>query len=371
MKFSLKYFQKLDWFLIALIVLLITTGLILIYSTSFKADQEPDFNNFLRQIIYAAVGLILMLGVAIFNYRGLRNITNYLYIFSVLSLAVVLILGKTISGSMRWIDFGIFHFQPSEITKLILIIILAKYLADHLHEMKFFRHLLLSGIYVAIPTILVLLEPDLGTALSFVAIWIVMLIIAGARALYLLLVGAGIGGAIPIAWFFIFKDYQKERLASFLNPQSDPLGSGYNIVQSTIAIGSGRIFGRGLGYGPQSHLNFLPVQHTDFVFAVLAEELGFLGGLFLLLLFAFLLWRILKVILKATDNFGRLLGVGILTITIIQILVNIGMNLGIMPITGIPLPLVSYGGSALLFFMLSFGIILSIGVNKEKIEFNK
>ena len=371
MKFSFKYLQKLDWFLIALVVLLITTGLVLIYSTSFKADQEPDFNNFFRQIIYAAVGLVLMLGVAIFNYRGLRNITNYLYIFSVLSLAVVLILGKTISGSMRWIDFGIFHFQPSEITKLILIIILAKYLADHLHEMKFFRHLLLSGVYVAIPTILVLLEPDLGTALSFVAIWVVMLAIAGARALYLLLVGAGIGGAIPIAWFFIFKDYQKERLISFLNPQFDPLGSGYNIVQSTIAIGSGRIFGRGLGYGPQSHLNFLPVQHTDFVFAVLAEELGFLGGLFLLLLFALLLWRILKVVLKAPDNFGRLLGIGILTITIIQILVNIGMNLGIMPITGIPLPLVSYGGSALLFFMLAFGIILSIGVNKEKIEFNK
>lgn len=371
MNFSLKYFQKLDWFLIALVALLITTGLVLIYSTSFKADQDPNFNNFIRQIIYVVVGLGLMFGVAVFNYRGLRNITNYLYIFSVLSLTTVLILGKTISGSTRWVDLGVFHFQPSEITKLILIIVLAKYLSDHLHEMKFFRHLLLSGVYVAIPMVLVLLEPDLGTALSYAIIWVVMLTIAGVRSLYLLLVGVGIGGIIPLAWNFILKDYQKERLISFLNPQSDPLGSGYNVVQSTIAIGSGRILGRGLGYGPQSHLNFLPVQYTDFVFAVLAEELGFLGGMFLLLLFGLLLWRILRIALRSPDNFGRLLGIGILTITIFQILVNIGMNLGIMPVTGIPLPLVSYGGSALLFSMLALGIILSIGVNKEKIEFNK
>ncbi len=371
MKFSFKYFFRLDWLLIALVVLLISTGLLLIYSTSFKADQSPNYNNFIHQTIYATIGLTVMLMMSVVNYRGLRNVTNYLYLFAIISLIIVLMLGRTVLGSTRWISFGFFNFQPSEITKLILIIILAKYFSDHLHEMKFFKHFLISGLYVLIPTVLVILEPDLGTALSYVVIWLVMVAIAGVRALHLLLLGAGAGAIFPLAWFFLLKDYQKERLISFLNPKQDPLGSGYNVVQSMIAVGSGRIFGRGLGYGPQSHLNFLPVQHTDFVFAVLAEELGFVGAIILLGIFGILLWRIFRIILLAADNFGKLLSIGVFTIILFQVLINVGMNIGIMPVTGIPLPLVSYGGSSLLLFMLSFGIILSISANKEKIEFNK
>ncbi len=371
MRFSFKYFLRLDWLLIALVILLIATGLILIYSTSFKTDQSPNYSNFIHQIAYAVIGIVIMLAMSVINYRGLRNVTNYLYLFAIISLIIVLVLGKTVLGSTRWINFGFFNFQPSEITKLILIIVLAKYFSDHLHEMKFLKHFLLSGAYMIIPTILVMLEPDLGTALSYVMIWLVMVIVAGVRFLYLLLSAGGAGALFPVAWFFILKNYQKERLISFLNPQKDPLGSGYNVVQSTIAVGSGGIFGRGLGYGPQSHLNFLPVQHTDFVFAVLAEELGFVGAIILLGIFGTLLWRIFRVIIQAQDNFGKLLSVGVFTVLIFQILINVGMNIGIMPVTGIPLPLVSYGGSSLLFFMLSFGIILSIGANKEKIEFNK
>ncbi len=371
MKLSLKPFLKLDWIMIATITLLIITGLILIYSTSFKEDQLANLSNFINQVIFAAIGLGLMFALSMFNYRNLKNITAYLYIFSIIALIIVLILGKTVSGSTRWIDLGFFNFQPSEITKLILVIVLAKYFSSNLREIKFFKHLLITGIYTAIPVALVLLEPDLGTALSFIIIWAVMLLVVGARFLYLALVGMGAGATFPLAWFFILRDYQKERLLTFLNPQGDPLGSGYNVAQSIITIGSGGILGRGLGYGPQSHLNFLPVQHTDFVFAVLAEELGFVGGIFLIVLLAVLFWRLFKAAKVSLDNFGKLISVGIITIIVFQVIINIGMNLGIMPVTGIPLPLVSYGGSSLLFFMLSFGIILSIGINKEKIEFNK
>ncbi len=290
-----------------------------------------------------------------------------LYIIGVALLILVLILGKTKLGSTRWIDFGFFNFQPSEIFKVILVLTLSNFLAkkEDVTIYNFITYLAM----IILPVILVLLEPDLGTALIYVIIGIAIFIACRTREIYLLICAIIAAISVPIFWFFILKPYQRERILTFIDPSHDPFGSGYNVLQSTISVGSGGLLGRGLGHGPQSQLNFLPIQHTDFIFATIAEELGFIGAGLLLILFSILIFRIVGIAVSAKDALGRYLAIGVAAMILFQVLINVGMNIGIMPVTGIPLPLISHGGSSLFSTMIALGIISSIYIRRKAISF--
>jgi rod shape determining protein RodA len=283
-------------------------------------------------------------------------------------LVAVMVLGQSALGAQRWIQIGPITLQPSEFSKIIMIISLASILEDKIGKLNTFKDLLPVAAYLAVPFLLVLKQPDLGTSLVFLAIFIGMIFAAGVNLRLLAMIfGAGIA-CLPVLWHFL-KDYQKMRIMVFMDPNVDPLGSGYHIIQSKIAIGSGMLFGKGLFGGTQSQLNFLPENHTDFIFAVVGEELGFVGAAILLILYLILLYRGVKIAREASDNFGMLLAVGISSMLAFHVLVNVGMTTGIMPVTGIPLPLMSYGVSSLTTNMMSIGILLNIYMRRQKILF--
>ena len=301
-----------------------------------------------------------MIGISFFDYRALKDYTGLLYIVACSVLVAVLFFGSSIRGTSSWFDFGFFNFQPSELVKVAAIIILAKYLSKASNYLKDFKKIVASGIYISLLVTLIILQPDLGSALVVVFIWFSMLLVSGIKKKYIisiLLLGSVLFAG---SWNYILKDYQKDRIATFVSPQSDPLGAGYNVIQSMIAVGSGEIWGKGLGHGSQSQLNFLPEKHTDFIFAVIAEEMGFVGVLFILCLFMILFHRLLKISIETQDNFGKLIVLGISFMIMFHIAVNIGMNMGVMPVTGIPLPFISYGGSSLVSFLVMIGIVQSI-----------
>jgi rod shape determining protein RodA len=249
-----------------------------------------------------------------------------------------------------------------------MAIILAKYFSDNYEDLQHFKAVLRSGVYVAIPVILVALQPDLGTAFVFVFMWGVMLLVSNAKRIYLaIMAGAGIA-SLPLIWTLLH-DYQKHRVLTFINPTADPMGTGWNVNQAMIAIGSGQLMGRGLGHGSQSQLNFIPIKSTDFVFASLAEEMGFLGVSVLLGLFGILFYRGVRIAVLARDFFGTYLAVGIISMLFVHVFINIGMNMGIMPVTGIPLPLISYGGTPVLVDLMAIGVLESIYSRYKKIDF--
>jgi len=369
---TLNFFKKLDITLLAVVLILILLGLIIIFSTSYNSTGT-DFLNFKKQVIFSVIGFVLMMFVSFFDYRALKNWTGIFYVLVCFVLVAILFLGTLIRGSMSWFDLGFFNVQPSEFVKIIMIIILAKYLSEAKNYLNDFRKIIISGIYVSLPTVLIILQPDFGSALVMLFIWISMVFITGTKIRYAVMIF--ILGIISLVagWFYVFEDYQKDRIATFVNPQSDLLGAGYNVNQSIIAVGSGNIWGKGLGYGSQSQLNFLPEKHTDFIFAVIAEEMGFIGAFFMLGLFAIVFYRFFKIALETQDNFGKLLVLGVAFTLIFHISINIGMNVGIMPVTGIPLPFISYGGSSLISFLIMIGIAQSvymrrIGYKVEKEE---
>jgi rod shape determining protein RodA len=302
------------------------------------------------------------------DYRTLSSASIILYFAGISLLILVLILGKTKLGSTRWIDFGFFNFQPSEIFKVILILTLSNFLSkkENILIIDFIIYLFM----IALPVVLVLLEPDLGTALIYVIIGIALFIACKTKEIYLLISGLIFAVLSPVLWFFVLKPYQRERILTFIDPNHDPFGSGYNVLQSTISVGSGGLLGRGLGHGSQSQLNFLPIQHTDFIFATLAEELGFIGAGLLLILFIILIIRIIGIAASAKDAIGRYICFGVATMILAQILINVGMNIGIMPVTGIPLPLISHGGSSLFTTMIALGIVGSIFIRRKAISFS-
>lgn len=363
-----RFLKNFDWVLLGLTVLLTCVGLLAIYSTSFKATGVSSSTDAAHQLIFAIVSLAGLFLAARMDYRGWGKLTPIIYIFTIVTLAAVLILGKTALGATRWIDLGFFQFQPSEFSKLAVIVVLAKYFSDHYEYMDNARHLLISFAYVLVPMLLVLAQPDLGTALVLGTIWGVMALIARARFIHMAALAAAALAAIPLIVPHLHK-YQRDRLATFLNPTADPLHTGYNVVQSTIAVGSGQVWGRGLAAGSQSQLNFLPSQHTDFIFAVLSEKMGFIGSMLVLLLFVALLLRSLLIASRASDRFGMFLAGGIITMLLFHLFINVGMNIGLMPVTGIPLPFISYGGTSLLVSMLAIGLLESVAVRRRKIEF--
>ncbi|HEB01595.1 MAG TPA: rod shape-determining protein RodA [Candidatus Portnoybacteria bacterium] len=358
---NLEKIKNLDWIMLTVIFLLIGLGLVTIASTLYPTNLI----NFKRQIIFAGFGLALMLLISFLNYRVLKNYTLgliFLYLISIGLLVAVLFWGTKIRGSSSWFSLGPLSLQPVEILKPVLIIVLAKYFADHYREMYRLRHLFISGLIVALPAGLILIQPDLGSLLVIIGIWLGLMILSGIKLRHLLLLGV-VGCLITLlSWFFFLQDYQKARILAFINPNLDPLGQGYNVIQSIIAVGSGGLLGKGLGQGTQSQLNFLPEQHTDFIFAVVAEEWGFIGVLFVLILFGVLFFRLIKVALASSDNFGRLLSAGVAIMLFFHLIINIGMNMGLVPITGIPLPLLSYGGSSLVATLISLGLVQGVKI---------
>jgi len=356
--------KKLDWVLIISVFLLCAIGLLSIYSTSFS--QNKTF--FYKQLGFIITGFFLILIFAILDYRFFRNhpgLLLTLYVGIILLLIGVLIFGKEIRGAVSWFRIGPFSFEPVELAKLVMILILAQYFSLRHIELYRIRHIIVSGIYIAIPIALIFFQPDLGSAMILIFLWLGIMIIAGIKLRQLIalsLIGLIIFG---IAWSGLLKDYQKQRFISFIYPYLDPLGSGYHRIQSVIAIGAGQLWGRGLGQGSQSQLQFLPEQYTDFIFASIAEEWGFIGIVLIFVLYFLLFFRITKISLNATNNFARLFCIGAAIVFLFQVFVNIGMNLGILPIAGISLPFLSYGGSNLIISFITLGIIQSIAVRSK------
>lgn len=351
-------------------VLLVVLGLLVIYATSFKATKLLSLSDLWHQLIFAGFGLGAFVVMARVDYRTWYKMTPGLYGLTLALLLIVILTSHAVLGAQRWINLGFFQFQPSEFAKLVLIIVLAKFFAVNYDQMHRLKYMLLSLAYLLVPMLLVMRQPDLGTALVLGAIWAAMALTSRVRKVYLVGLFAMLLAAMPFILNHL-KSYQRDRLMVFLNPQADPLGAGHNVIQSTITIGSGQVFGRGLAAGSQSQLNFLPslAQHTDFIFAVLNEKMGFVGGTLLLLLFGVLLLRAIRIGYIAQDRFGMFLAVGVAAMILFHVFINAGMNMGIAPVTGIPLPFVSYGGTALIISMASLGLLESVATRRKKLQF--
>lgn len=367
---NLYYIKKIDKTLFFAVMALMIIGLITIFSVSYSGENA-DLLNFKKQMFFAAVGIVGMFFATNVDYRMLKNYSGVFYAGIFVLLAAVLVTGKITRGTVGWFNLGFFSLQPAEFAKIVLVIVLAKCLSELGNYSNIIKKILVSGIYVSLPVLLILLQPDLGSALVIVFIWFGLLCMFGIRKkqlAFFLIMGILVAS---LSWTFVLKDYQKGRIMTFANPQSDPLGKGYNVLQSMVAVGSGSVWGKGLGHGSQSQLNFLPEKHTDFIFAVIAEEMGFIGATLVLALFAIIFYRLLTIADEAQDNFGKLLVLGTVFLLLFHMLVNIGMNMGIMPVTGIPLPFVSYGGSALVAFSIMIGIAQSVYINGRRYRFEK
>lgn len=364
MKLKFKIPKTFDWLIFIIPILLAATGIAVIYSLTYYNDTIYLFHG---QIIYFIIGLAAMLFFTFFDYRHWKGASWFLYLIGIVLLVLVLYIGKSTFGATRWIDLNFFNLQPAEFFKLFVILILAKFLGDRLGRMGF-KQIIFALIMGIIPALLILKQPDLGSFAVIVVIVLGMLLFSRLnkkQILIIMLVGIL---TLPLVWLNL-KDYQKERIFTFINPTSDQFGSGYNVLQSTIAVGNGGFFGKGLGHGPQSQLNFLPVAHTDFIFAGLAEASGFVGSIFVVLLFITLILRIVNIAYISKDSFGMFFAFGVAVMFLFQVFINIGMNMGIMPITGIPLPFLSHGGSSMLLNMICIGILQSIYLRHKKITF--
>lgn len=414
---KLNQSRNFDWILLITVLGICILGILVIFSSNYSKNTKDV--DFLRQLLILIPSLIGLFVAIFYNYRNLKKLVIPLYIINLILLLYVLIAGHTALGSQRWINIGGMTFQPSEVAKLIFIITLA-YILTKKPIQRFFD-LWLIAVVTLPPILLIFKQPDLGTSLVFFAIVLGMLMCANVSWIiimvltfplismlfyavsiyvwipYLLILGITIfilyknqqkinialrwdlwkgiavfilnllsGPASRLIWDYLLKDYQKTRILIFLNPETDPLGSGYHIIQSKIAVGSGGILGKGLLHGTQTQLNFIPVQHTDFIFSVIGEEFGFIGGLILLILYLIIIWRIIDIALKSNDSFGGLIAMGLGTMMLFHVFVNLGMAIGIMPVVGIPLPFVSYGGTSLLINFIAIGILESIVLNRPK-----
>ncbi len=364
-----RLLRNLDFISIAVTLILLAVSLVVIGSaTHINNPSEERYWFVQRQGLFALLNLFFIVVVLNFDYNTLSRYAPVLYWINLVLLIAVMFVGTSALGAQRWIQLGPISLQPSEFSKLIMIICLANMLEKKVGRLNTFREIIPVFIYVGVPFLLVLKQPDLGTSLVFMAILFGMIFVAGISLRHLAIIFAGGVAFMPIFWHFL-KDYQKMRLTVFLDPNVDPLGSGYHIIQSKIAIGSGMIFGKGLFGGTQSQLNFLPENHTDFIFAVIGEELGFVGATIILLLYLVLLYRGVAIAAASKDHFGVLLATGITSMLAFHVLVNVGMTAGIMPVTGIPLPLMSYGVSSLTVNLISIAILLNIYMRRQKIMF--
>lgn len=359
----LEHFKKIDWILVVIPVFLSVFGIAVQYSLTY---ENPGINNFIKQIIFLVVGLIIMFIASFYDYRTLILKSNFFYIIILILLTLVLVVGTATHGAKSWFDFGFFKFQPVEFLKIIIVLLLTFYWGNCNRKIISFRDIL-GSILICIPSfVLVLLQPDFGSFILLFAVMLFFIFTVNAKVSHYILFGIGCVVFVCCFWMFILKPYQKNRILSFLNPLSDQLGSGYQVTQSMIAIGSGGFFGKGLGFGDQSQLNFLPESGNDFVFAAFAEEFGFAGVLILIGLYFILFYKFFIIVKDIEDDAGVFIFIGFGTLLITEIIINIGMGVGVMPVTGISLPFVSYGGSGMISNFIIFGILESVIASQNK-----
>jgi rod shape determining protein RodA len=354
---------------------LVALGAALIYSGNLRQFGSPEPSDFshpvVRQGIYAAVGIGLALVIARVDYQWLGIFSVAMYILAIASLVYVLFAGDTTYGSRRWIDVGGTQVQPSEIAKLVTVVALAKFISGREASIVTFRMLLMSLSIAAVPAALVLMQPDLGSAVIFGAIWLGIVVVAGARWHHLFFIAAVFAVALPLFFAGFGEDYQQERIEIWLEPEKDPLGPAMQSLQGEISIGSGGLAGKGLTDGTQTQLHYLQAPTTDYIFSVLGEELGFVGAVVLFALFLVVVWRGLHAAEVSRDVFGRLLATGIVVYILLQTFINVAVNVGLLPVTGIPLPFVSQGGSSLITLFIAIGILESISLRHRKATFHE
>jgi len=355
---NLVQLKRFDVILFILMVLLIIFGLVIQYSLSL-AVEGGSTGNFSKQCILALIGLILFLIVFLTDFRLVHSSAYVIYFITILLLIGVLFFGQIFRGVQGWLNFGFFNFQPAELAKLTAIIILAKFWQEARLPVRL-KHLLISFILILPLIFFIIRQPDLGSALMIIILWFSVLFLVDKNKKHFISLLIILIIVVSSSWLFFLQDYQKDRILTYINPQGDPLDRGYQITQSIVAVGSGQIIGRGFGLGPQSQLRFLPAGETDFIFAVLAEEFGFVGCLLLLGIYVGLFYRLIRLARTVYDNFGLILILGTTLCIFFQAFINIGMNIGLVPVVGVPLPFVSYGGSSLLISIISIGLVESV-----------
>lgn len=364
MQIDRRLISHFDWNLLLLTLALVCIGIVTIYSANYDITEQHAGGLPTRQMIWLGLGLIVMFAALSFDYHYIDRLAYPFYAVILCLLVLVLFIGHSGGGSQRWINLGFFRLQPSEPAKLAIVLVMAKYLQDAEQPRGYYLRDLWVPFALAVPLILLtLVQPDLGTAIVLGIVFLSMLLMGGLRLRsFLWLVGAGVA-FLPIGWHFL-KPYQRQRILTFLDPDRDPLGAGYHVIQSKIAIGSGGLFGKGFLGGTQNRLDFLPAQHTDFIFSVFSEEWGFVGCAGLLLLYFALIAYSLRLIQRAKDRFGALLIFGMAAIFFWHVVINISMVSGLMPVVGVPLPMVSYGGSSLASMMFAVGIMINVSMRR-------
>lgn len=349
-------FSEIDWILFCSVILLSFFGLVTM--NSFVGENT----FFQKQVLWLVVSVLAFFCVSVVDFKFLRRtpVVVWLYLIAVISLATLFGIGSVFQGAQSWLNFGFFAFQPADLAKLVLVITLAKYFSRRHIEIRYFRHLVVSGVYAFLLFILIFVQPDFGSALIIFFVWFGMVLVSGLSKRHLAaLFFLGVL-TFSVLWAFVLADYQKARVMNFIHPLQDIRGTGYNAYQSMISVGSGQLLGKGVGYGTQSRLNFLPEYQTDFIFAAYAEEWGFVGVVLLFVIYLVLIWRILANSLLGATNFESFFGIGVAVMFISHFIVHVGMNIGLMPITGLTLPFMSYGGTNLLISYVSLGIVMSM-----------
>jgi rod shape determining protein RodA len=362
--------RAFDFQLVTYAALLACFGLAMAYSNTVASGIGlfDGSSTLLRGLMWLAIAVAVFLVAAAFDYHWLKTFAWPLYFVQLGLLALTLAIGSGVGGTSRWVSVFGLQFQFSEIAKVLMIIVLANYLGSRAGRMGSLWSIIGAGVLAGPPFLLVMLQPDLGTALVIGAILAACLFMSGASLRWLAVLAAGVAASFPFIWTYVLQDYQKARLTAFLNPSADVQGAGYQLFQSQIAVGLGGWFGVGLTNGQQNAQGLLPVQDTDFVFAILAEELGFVGAMVVLLLFVGLLWRVLVVGWRSKDPFGTIFACGVGAWLLFQLVVNVGMVIGMMPITGIPLPFISHGGASLISIAIALGVLQSINIRQGRAE---
>ncbi len=360
-----KRFSRFNFKFAFIIFALLFIGLINLFSATHGVSLGHNTRLFWLQLIWMSAGWILFLIVTFIDYDLFKRLAYAFYGFNIIALIMVMLVGKTVLGAQRWLDLGFFRWQPSETAKISVALVLAKIFSEKSYPNGMgVKDLLWPGVITLIPFILTVRQPDLGTSLLIIGIAVSMVLFIKVKWSIIIVLLLGGVLATPLVWNFGLKKYQQDRVMIFLNPGRDPRGRGYNSIQSKVAVGSGRLLGKGFRKGTQSQLEFIPERHSDFIYSVLSEEHGFIGSVFTLGLFCILFFTSLRISYEARDKFGALVTIGILSFIFFHTFINVGMVTGILPIVGMPLPLLSYGGSSLLTVMLGLGIISSVSYNK-------
>ncbi|SEA55180.1 cell elongation-specific peptidoglycan biosynthesis regulator RodA [Desulfuromusa kysingii] len=361
--FDRRLVSNFDWVLLFTVLLLAGAGIINLFSASSSLHSMAT-PLYLKQLLWLSGGVTIALLICLFDYRHLEHFAVHFYGLSVGMLIYVLLVGKTAMGAARWIDLGVFNVQPGEVIKIAMILLLARIFAKTANPLGYnLVELWVPALWLFLPVVLILKEPDLGTAVMVLFIAGTMLLFAGIKRATLISLGI-IGVLVAIAGWFGLHDYQRARIRTFMNPEADPLGSGYHIIQSKIAVGSGGFWGKGFVQGTQSQLSFLPERHTDFAFSVFAEEWGFVGSFTLLFVYLFLIVWGLYIARRAADRFGLFLAVGVTAMIFWHIVVNLGMVIGLLPVVGVPLPLFSYGGTSMVTTMIGVGLLMNVSMRR-------